>query len=72
MRQWKRERGSEEVSERDRERVSESVWEAAGQRIETAHGETWDEFTRGSYHTAAAALITTPDDIQVSNLAPWN
>lgn len=29
-------------------------------------------FTHGSYHTAAAALIRKPDDIQVSNLAPWN
>lgn len=41
-----------------------------GQCTDTAHG--WDEFTHGSYHTAAAALIRTPDDIQVSNLAPWN
>lgn len=51
----------------------EAERQAVGQRIEAAHGWTRDEFTHGSYHAAAAAaLIRTPDDIQASNLAPWN
>lgn len=49
--------------------VSEGERQVVGQQLMVS---TQDEFTHGSHHAAAAALIRTPDDIQASNLAPWN